>query len=156
MCECGCTLSDRKYKFPGPGKSFYIVSLCGWCVSCDAPSGVTIERIDSKHILYEEYKRGDFLEGDLTFDNWADTVGAAIVTGMTSAEFVRATKSHLIGVNSKDFGRDGKISEIGANEILEEMYEEAQKRPTLVVQEKRKARLSPRERAARGGETRKT
>ena len=139
MCECGCTLNDRKYKFPGPGRSFYILSLCGWCVSCDAPSGVTIERIDPTHTLYKDYKRGDFLEGDLKFDAWADSVGAAIITGMTSAEFVAAAKSNLVGINSKDFGDDGKIDKIGAETILEEMYEDLQKRPTLVVQEKAKA-----------------
>lgn len=136
MCECGCTGNDQHYRFPGPGKTFYILTLSGGCVSCDAPSGFTIERIDSTNILWENFNRGEFLDGNLHFEKWPDSVGVAVVTGMLKHEFVAATKSHLIGIDSRDFqddeAADGKIDEIGAETILEEMHEDAQTRPKLV------------------------
>jgi hypothetical protein len=51
MCECGCTSNDLRYnndlryKFPGPGKSFYLLTLTAGCTACDAGSGVMIEHI---------------------------------------------------------------------------------------------------------------
>lgn len=132
MCECGCTSNDKKYSFSGPEKSLYILTLSGGCVDCDAPSGVSIELIETTNILYKEYRRGDFLNGKLKFEKWPDSKGAAIVTGMRRHEFIKALMSHLVGVSSDEMGENGKIDESGADVILEEMYEDAQVRPQLL------------------------
>jgi pyruvate-formate lyase-activating enzyme len=133
MCECGCVGNDERYLFPGPGKTLYILSLSGCCLNCYSPSGFTIERVDSTNVLWKEFNRGEFLTGNLKFEKWPDSVGVAIITGMVRHEFVDATKSHLIGIDPKDFAdNDGLIDGIGAETILEEMYKDAQKRPQLV------------------------
>lgn len=142
MCECGCTMNDSKYKFPGPGKSFYILSLSGHCRYCVAPAGVTLEHIKPEHSLYAEYKRGEFLDGSLAFENWADSDGVAIVTGMLSDEFIKATKAHLIGVSSKEMGENGLIDDCGAEVILDEMYGDAQTKPRLVQPSKGEERTA--------------
>lgn len=133
MCECGCTSNDDRYTFPGPGKSFYLLTLSGHCVECDAPSGVSIEQIEPSNVLYKEYKRGEFSNGPLLFESWPDSKGAAVVVGMRRHEFIKALLSHLVGVSSDDMGEDGKIDEAGADVILEEMYDDAQVRPQLVT-----------------------
>lgn len=133
MCECGCTMNDDRYTFPAPGKSFYLLTLSKACCECDAPSGVTIERIDPSNVLYKDYKRGDFTSGPLSFEKWTDSVGVAIITGMRTHEFIKATQSHLIGVSSHEMGEGGRIDECGAEVILEEMYQDAQVRPFLAT-----------------------
>jgi RNase H-fold protein (predicted Holliday junction resolvase) len=50
---------------------------------------------------------------------------------MRQHEFVNAVKSHLIGLNVKDFSERGKIDRISAETILEEMYDDSQVRPSL-------------------------
>jgi hypothetical protein len=131
MCECGCTMSDDKYRLPGPGKSFYLVTLAGMCKNCDAPPGVTIELIEPTNSMYREYKGDDYGVSPLKLEKWADSLGVAIITGMRQHEFVKATQSHLIGLNSHDFGGP-KLDQIAAETILEELYDDSQVRPTLV------------------------
>lgn len=137
MCECGCVYNDKKYLFPGPGNTRYILTLSGACLSCDAPSGFTIERVDSTNVLWQEFNRGEFLTGNLKFEKWPDSVGVAFITGMLKHEFVKVASPHLIGIDSRDFDDDdksnGKIDEFGAEAILEEMYEDATMKPRLVV-----------------------
>lgn len=133
MGECGCTSNDERYKFPGPGKSFYILTLSGGCLSCDAPPGVSIEHIKPGTHLHEYYSERDYYDGPLKFEKWSDSEGVGIVTGMTRQEFVAATQKHLIGVNSKDLGEDGAFDEMGAEVLLDEMYEDATARPKLVT-----------------------
>jgi hypothetical protein len=125
-------MSDDRYTIPGPGRSFYVLSLAGACTNCDAPPGFTIELIEPGNSLYREYKRGDFNTEPLKFEKWADSKGIAVITGMRKHEFVGATKGHLIGVNSKDFGERGRIDRIGAETILEEMYDDSQTKPAVV------------------------
>ena len=134
MCECGCTSNDDRFSFPGPGKSFYILTLSGGCVDCDAPSGVSIELIEPENVMFIDYRRGEFLNGKLKFEKWPDSKGAAIVTGLRKHEFVKALMSHLVGVSSDEMGENGKIDEPGADVILDEMYEDSQVRPKLVAQ----------------------
>lgn len=133
MCECGCTSNDDRYTFPGPGDSFYLLSLAGDCRSCDAPSGITLELIEPSNTLYEEYKRGTFTRGKLKFEKWPDSKGVAIITGMCMHEFIAALRSHLIGVSSVELGENGLIDDAGAEVILEEMYEDAQVQPKLLT-----------------------
>ena len=129
MCECGCTMNDDRYVFPAPGKSFYLLTLSAKCNSCDAPPGITLELIEPDNCLYREYKRGDFTDGPLKFEKWADSKGVAIITGMRQHEFVKATAAHLIGVSSKELGQKGRIDKIGAETILKEMYGDSQVKP---------------------------
>jgi hypothetical protein len=124
-------MNAYKYTFPGPGESFYLLSLLSECQNCDAPPGVTIELIEPGNVLYHEYKRGEFNDGQLKFKKWADTKGVAIVTGMRMHEFVKAAAPHLIGLAVKDFSEGGMIDRISAETILEEMYEDATSRPEL-------------------------
>lgn len=132
MCECGCTMNDEKLTFPGPGKSFYILSLAAECKSCDAPPGITIELIEPGNVLWDEYKRGEFVDGPLQFEKWRDSKGVAIVTGMRQHEFVKATISNLMGLEIEDFCEGGKIDESGAEVILEEMYDDSQVKPHVI------------------------
>lgn len=138
MCECGCVENDVHYRFPGPGETFYILTLSGGCIDCDAPSGVVIRHIKPGESNYEWFSDKETIDGELPFDMWGDgSAGAAVATGMLRSEFIKATKQHLIGINSKDFddnNEDRKIGEIAAEVILEEMYQDAQTRPRLVVQ----------------------
>lgn len=132
MCECGCTMNDRRYRLQAPGKSYYLVTLSGSCVDCDAPSGITIALIEPTHTLYRDYKRGDFGTVPLKLEKWGDTKGVAIRTGMQKRQFVEAIAKHLVGVDSKAMGDgDGRIDDIGAETIAEEMYEDSTTRPTL-------------------------
>ncbi len=131
MCECGCVMNHRRFSFPGPGKAFYILTLLGACENCSAPTAVWIELIEPGHALWDDYKRGDFLDGPLLFDQWPDNKGISITTGLLSSEFVKALSSHLIGVNSTELGENGLIDAAGAEVILEEMYADAQVQPYL-------------------------
>lgn len=132
MCECGCTSNDSKYLFPAPGNKVYMLTLSGGCVDCDAPSGVTIERI-SKSDLHVRHK-DDYTDGDLKFENWRDSEGVAIVTGMLQHEFVAALKGQLVGVNPSDLADDesGLIDDAGAETLLEEMYDDSTVKPHIV------------------------
>lgn len=132
MCECGCELNAERYSFAGPGKSFYVLTLRGECLNCDAPPGISIEVIEPGHCLFDEYRRGEFTDGLLKFEKWPDNMGVAIVTGMRRHEFVKAMASHLVGLAVEDFSERGKIDRISAETILEEMYEDSQTKPTLV------------------------
>lgn len=132
MCECGCTMNDDKYTFPGPGKSYYLLTLSGECKSCDAPPGVTLELIEPGASLYAEYKRGDFNTEQLKLEKWPDSKGVAFITGMRSHEFVKSVLRHLEGLEVKHFVENGRIDRIGAETILEEMYDDSQVRPYVV------------------------
>lgn len=130
MCECGCTSNDRRYSFPGPRKSFYILTLSGGCVDCDAPSGVTIERINPGDFMYDRANREDFLDGKLPFEKWPGSEGVAIITGLRRHEFVKALQIHLVGT---EIIEDGTIDEIGAEVLLEEAYEDSVVTPHFPV-----------------------
>lgn len=132
MGECGCTTNDRRYRIPGPDKTFYLLTLSGACENCDAPPGITIEVITPEHTLYREYKRGEFNDGQLKFEKWRDSRGVAIVCGMRKHEFVKAILPHLIGLDSKELGDEGKLDEAGAEVVIEEMYDDSQTRPAIV------------------------
>lgn len=134
MCECGCISNDDRYTFPAPKKGMYVLTLSQACTNCVAPSGVTIELIESSHPLYKQYKRGDFTRGQLPFEKWPDCKRAAIICGLLRGEFVEAALGHLFGVDSRQLGDDGVIDEIGAEVILDEMYEDVQVHPRLVTQ----------------------
>lgn len=134
MCECGCVANDVRYKFAGPGKSIYVLSLSRGCIECDAPAGITIEHVKPSDSLYEEYQQGEFIDGPLEFNEWPDSRGVAIVTGMLRHEFVKALSEHLIGVSSSELGTKGRIDKIGAETILEEMFADSQVKPHIVSQ----------------------
>ena len=127
MCECGCTANDRRYTFPAPGRTAYLLTLSGGCVECDAPSGVSIERISMSDMIWKQ--REEFTDGALKFEKWSDSEGVAIITGLRKHEFVKALLPQLVGVSAEDMGEGGVIDESGAEVILEEMYEDAQVRP---------------------------
>jgi hypothetical protein len=131
MCECGCSEGEVRYTLPGPGKSFYVISLYGGCKDCDAPAGVTIEEIKPSHTLYKEYE-SEFTEGPLKLQKWRGSRGIAITTGMLKREFIKALESHLIGVESKEFSDNSTaIDKFGAEVILEEMYDDSQVKPHI-------------------------
>lgn len=133
MCECGCTMNDRKYRFPGPTKSFYVLTLHGACENCDAPTGISIELILPGTFLFKRENREEFTDGELQFHDWPESKGVAIQCGMLKHEFVAKLMPHLIGLDSSEMGGDdGKIDSYGAEVILEEMYEDAQVRPSIV------------------------
>lgn len=127
MCECGCAGNDKRYKFPGPGKSFYLLTLSGGCINCDYPSGLTVERIKPGDYLHEYLKdnREHYIDGDLKFEKWTDSEGVGIVTGFRRQEFIAALLKHLVGISSVEMGENGKIDAIGAGVILEEMFEDS-------------------------------
>lgn len=127
--ECGCSEFDLRYTFPGPGGCLYLLTLSRACMNCDSPSGVSIERIQPGHFYYGKEERKDFTDGELKFEQWSDTEGVAIITGMLRSEFIAALSKHLIGVSSEELGVDGKIDRAGADVILEEMYADAIVRP---------------------------
>lgn len=133
MCECGCVSSDRHFRFPASGDSFYILTLQGACVDCDGAPSIRIELVEPSNTLYEEYVRGDFLDGDLAFEECPDSKAVSIVCGMRRHEFVKAMMAHLVGVDSSELGEDGTIDEAGAEVILEEMYEDSQTQPRVLV-----------------------
>lgn len=132
MCECGCVSNDERLVFPGPRKAIYILSLHGGCVECDSPAAITIELIEPTDSLYREYKSGDFIDGKLAFEQWPDSQGVAIKTGMLRSEFIAALRPHLVGVGPEMFGDTGAIDDSGADVILEEAYEDAQVRPQVL------------------------
>lgn len=132
MCQCGCMENDERLTLPGPGESFYVISLYSGCADCDNPAGVTIELITPKDTLYKDYKAGEFIDGPLKMKNWRGSKGAAIITGMTKEQFVKATLSHLIGVDSNEFSGDGGLDKIAAETILEELYDDSQVKPFVV------------------------
>jgi hypothetical protein len=131
MCECGCTGNDEHYTFPGPGKTFYILTLSGGCTGeCDAGPGVTIERIKPGDFMHSKENREAFTDGPLKFEKWPDSEGVAICTGPRQHEFIDSIKSHLIGVSSAELGDDaGTFDEIGAETLLEEAYPDSVYRP---------------------------
>jgi hypothetical protein len=133
MCECGCVGNDDKYSLPGPGESFYLVSLSVACENCDAPPGITIERLDPACRMFEEYATsGMYGVKPLTLNDWTDGKGVAIVTGMRKDEFVKAMLPHLIGVDSRKLGENGVLDECGAEVIAEEMYANSWNQPAVV------------------------
>lgn len=136
MGECGCSMNDRHYRFPGPGKTFYILTLSRSCIDCDAPAGICIRHIKPGEFNHEWFSDPEHYDGDLPFEMWGDgSDGAAVKTGVRRHEFVDAVKSHLIGIDSKEFADEGKreIDESGAEVIAEEMYVDADAAPELML-----------------------
>jgi hypothetical protein len=135
MCECGCVGMDERYRFPAPNRAFYLLTLSGACAGCDSPSGISIELCEPGSHNYKYYGKEypEALDGQLKFEDWPDSKGVAIVTGMTEGEFIKAMMSHLVGVSSKEMGTKGRIDEAGAGVILEEMYDDATSRPKLLT-----------------------
>lgn len=121
MCECGCTSNDHRYWFPARGNEVYILTLSGGCTECDAPSGVSIERISQGSSLWKD--RRDYLDGKLKFEKWPDSHGVAIVAGMRRHEFIKALTPHLIETDLDE------LDEIGAEVLLEEAYEDSVVKP---------------------------
>ena len=134
-------MNDRKYWLRGPHEMLYIVTLSGHCRNCDAPPGVLIERIDETHVLYRKSRRRDFNCLEMKLAEWPESEGVAIVTGMRQNEFVKAVSRHLVGIqpNGGLFDDKGYIDDDGAEVIAEEMYEDSQRRPKLVVAKTGKA-----------------
>lgn len=133
MCECGCTSNWSRYRFPGPGKVFYLLSLSPACVNCDAPPGVSIERFKPGDFGYGYYRDDDHVDGDLNFEKWSDSEGVAVVCGKRQHEFVAALLSHIVGIGGEGFGDgDGTVDECDAEVILEEAYEDSLTAPALV------------------------
>lgn len=138
MCECGCAANDKHYRFPGPyrGTSFYLLTLSPSCTSCDAPAGIAIRHIKPGEFNHKWFSDPENVDGTLPLEMWGDgSAGVGIKTGMLRSEFIAATKSHLVGIDSKDFADEGKrkIDDDGADAIIEEMYDDAQFRPTLIA-----------------------
>lgn len=133
MCECGCTMNDDRYTLPAPKGAIYLITLSGPCTYCDAPAGVSIERIEKGQGLHAEYRRGEFGAAPLELQDWRDSAGAAIITGHLKHEFVAATLKHLVGVSSDEIGENGRIDDAGAEVLLEDMYDDAQYRPKVVT-----------------------
>ena len=136
MCECGCTGQATRYKFPAPGKAFYLLSLFPHCTNCDVQSGITIELIAPGSEQLKHWKEWpECIEGDLPFHEWKarGSMGASIVTGLKCDEFIAALSQHLVGVDSKEMGDDGTIDADGADVILDEMHSDAQIQPRLVM-----------------------
>ena len=133
MCECGCVGNDDKYTLPGPGESIYVLRLAGECVDCDAPPGIVIELLYPGDAEFEEAAvNGMYGYRPLTLNDWPDSKGASIVTGMRKHEFIKAMLPHLVGVDSRKLGENGVLDEVGADVIAEEMYEDSQTRPFVV------------------------
>lgn len=137
MCECGCVANDRKYWFPGPSKTIYVLTLSAGCVDCDASSGVSIEVLKPGDFMYSKIKQDEYSEGPLEFEKWGDAQGIGIITGLRRHEFVAKCQSHLIGVSSEEMGEGGKIDEAGADVILEEMFEDSVVEPHFPKREQR-------------------
>ena len=129
MCECGCTLNDDRYTLPGPKGSMYLVTAHGGCDNCDSPPNITIEHFDRGTFDHEYNSDPDNGASPMKLEKWGEGKGIALVTGPKKSDFVKAAKSHLIGIASEDFGENGKIDEIGAETILEEMHGDARVKP---------------------------
>lgn len=98
---------------------------------------LTPERIEPGHVLWANYKRGEFLDGELVFEEWPNNKGVAINTGPRKHEFVKAMLPHLEGLDLKSMCDDGKtLDRIGAETILEEMYSDSQTKPHVVGAER--------------------
>lgn len=135
MCECGCVSNQKRYRFPAPGKGFYVLTLIPHCVDCNGPIAVSIELIAPSSVIYREVRAGDYIAGDLPFEQWPDSKGVLVECGRMKHDFVDVLKRHLAGVDSSEIGEDGVIDDAGAEVILEEMYDDAQCSPRLVVPE---------------------
>ena len=135
MCECGCGLRNKYYRFPGPGEAFYLLTLTVACRNCCAPSGVCIQLCERGTFDFDYYSDDDHITGQLPFTNWGDSQGVAITTGMEIDQFTAAIRNHLIGVGAEMFGDNDAIDGDGADVIIEEMYEDAQTMPSIVVPE---------------------
>ncbi len=132
MCECGCTMNDERYTFPGPGKVIYMLTLSGGCVDCDAPSGISIERLKPGDFYHANKHRDEFVDGELHFEKWSESEGVGIITGMLRHEFAKSLAPHLIGVSADEMGDNGVIDEAGAEVILEEMFEDSVVKPRII------------------------
>jgi hypothetical protein len=126
-------MNDVHFILPARSGLVYLLTLSRACESCDAPSGITIERFKSRKQLKDN--RGfDELPNNLPFEKWRDCDGAAIITSHRKHEFVKAVKNSLIGLKSDDFAdKPGQgFDDIAAETILEEMYSDSIVTPTLV------------------------
>lgn len=124
MCECGCTSNDERYLFQAPGNMVYMLTISGGCTECDAPPGITIERLAKSDLHYQE--RDVYTNGELKFEKWAYSEGVALITGFRKHEFVAGLKAVIVGAGPFD---GGAIDEIDAEVLLEEAYEDSIVRP---------------------------
>lgn len=132
MGECGCSSNWKRYWFPAPNKQIYLLTLSDGCTNCYGPPGISIELISKDSYLWKD--RNDYLNGELKFESWAESLGVAIKTGPEQHEFVESLKKWLIGINSKELGEDKKtIDRYGAEVILEDMYPDAIFCPQLIT-----------------------
>lgn len=110
----------------------YLVTLTKACESCDAPSGISIERFKSRKAIEKAYA----LESVdlLPFEKWAESDGCVIITGHRKHEFVKSVKGNLIGIDSNLFGDDtsSALDENSAEIIAEEMYADSVVMPSVV------------------------
>lgn len=135
MCECGCIGNDQKYRLPGPGEAIYLISLSVACENCDAPSGVSIELLQPSSATFKEYTADEMYGVEpLELNDWPDSKGVGIVTGMLKDEFIKAMVPHLVGVDSRKLGENGVLDEVGAEVIVEEMYADSWLQPAIVKQ----------------------
>ncbi len=139
MCQCPCDSFAQRLKFPGPNGGTYVLSLYAGCTNCHVGSAIRIE----------SYKKGskyksdieEFGSGDLVFetsDGRTPNDGeVVIITGMNQDDFRKTLASHLIGIGIRDgmFNDDNTIDEYGADEILSEMYQDAQVAPHIMHKE---------------------
>lgn len=134
MCECGCPENWTRYRFPAPNRAFYLLTLMGPCTNCDGSSGFTIELCKPGSFEHGYYGKDwpEALDGKLPLEKWGNgNLGVSFETGMRAHEFNKKLMPHLIGVDSRELGENGKLDEFGAEVILDEMYEDAQMKPAL-------------------------
>lgn len=136
MCECGCVGNDDRYTLKGPNKSLYIIHLHGGCTNCDSSPGLMIEHVLKTDVMYNEFRNGEFIDGELPFINGADRKFCPITTGFRKHEFIKKMTDWLVGIDSEELGDEGVVDEAGAEVILEEMYEDSLVKPTVIEEKK--------------------
>lgn len=124
-------MNDRRYTLPGPGEVYYLITLRGHCKDCDGPSTVLIETCVPGTFWHGYYKDENHSNGPLPFEKWSESQGCMITTGMSVEQFQAALSSYLVGINSDELGEDGVLDETAVEIILDEMYDDAQTRPTV-------------------------
>lgn len=128
MCECGCVANDRRYTFQGPEGFMYVLTLSNGCVSCDAGSYITIEKISM--VQFRRERREGFFDGGLELRPWRGAAqGVAIITGHRKHEFVKALLPQLVGFSIGGMCDNDALDEVGAEVLLEDLYDDARFKP---------------------------
>lgn len=131
MGECGCSLNDDKYWFPGPGESYYLLTLSAACTECDTPDGISLEHVKPGDVTYNTSRHEDYCDGQLVFAKWPHNDGVAIVTSLRRHEFIAKLLSHLVGVDSRELSDGDALDDAAADVILDEMYPAATVKPQI-------------------------